>query len=84
MDIDRILMGMASQLSEREDHIVVEDLQGTTFQVAFDILDVYWNSSFIKDTSTDRWSSRAGILWPLTFNEAGITELLITTRLGSL
>lgn len=28
-DIDRIIMGMASQLSEREDHIVVDDLRGT-------------------------------------------------------
>lgn len=28
MDIDRLLMGMASQLAEREDHMVVEDLRG--------------------------------------------------------
>ena len=30
MNIDRVVMGMASQLSEREDHLIVEDLRGTT------------------------------------------------------
>lgn len=28
MDIDRVLMGMALQLCEREDHTIVEDLRG--------------------------------------------------------
>lgn len=28
MDIDRFFMGMASQLTEREDHFIVEDLRG--------------------------------------------------------
>ncbi|XP_057662401.1 dual oxidase 2-like [Diorhabda carinulata] len=31
IDIDRILMGMSVQLSEREDHIIVEDLRGNVF-----------------------------------------------------
>ncbi|CAB3380635.1 Hypothetical predicted protein [Cloeon dipterum] len=30
-DIDRLLMGMASQLSEAEDHAIVEDLRGRVF-----------------------------------------------------
>ncbi|XP_063244326.1 dual oxidase-like isoform X2 [Bacillus rossius redtenbacheri] len=31
MDIDRLLMGMAFQLSEKEDHKIVEDLRGNVF-----------------------------------------------------
>lgn len=27
-DVDELLMGMASQIAEKEDHIVVEDLRG--------------------------------------------------------
>ena len=30
-DIDKILMGMASQICEREDNIVAPDLRGFTF-----------------------------------------------------
>ena len=33
MDIDRLLMGMASQLAEREDHMVVEDLRGESLYI---------------------------------------------------
>ena len=33
MDIDRLIMGMASQLSEREDNFVVEDLRGFFFTI---------------------------------------------------
>nr|CAD7401821.1 unnamed protein product [Timema poppensis] len=31
MDIDRLLMGMALQMSEKEDHTIVEDLRGKVF-----------------------------------------------------
>lgn len=31
IDIDRILMGMSVQLSEKEDHTIVEDLRGNVF-----------------------------------------------------
>lgn len=31
LDIDRLLMGMALQLTEKEDHIIVEDLRGNVF-----------------------------------------------------
>jgi hypothetical protein len=27
-DVDALLLGMASQIAEREDHVVVEDIQG--------------------------------------------------------
>lgn len=27
-DVDALLLGMASQIAEREDHVVVEDMQG--------------------------------------------------------
>ena len=28
LDIDRFFMGMATQMSEREDHLIVQDLRG--------------------------------------------------------
>ncbi|XP_074037846.1 dual oxidase 1 [Leptinotarsa decemlineata] len=31
IDIDRLLMGMSVQLTEREDHVIVEDLRGNVF-----------------------------------------------------
>ncbi|CAH1153484.1 unnamed protein product [Phaedon cochleariae] len=31
LDIDRLLMGMSVQLTEREDHVIVEDLRGNVF-----------------------------------------------------
>lgn len=30
LDVDELIMGMASQIAEREDNIVVEDLRGST------------------------------------------------------
>lgn len=27
-DVDELIMGMASQIAEKEDHVVVEDLRG--------------------------------------------------------
>lgn len=30
LDVDELIMGMASQIAEREDNIVVEDLRGAT------------------------------------------------------
>lgn len=34
-DVDELLMGMASQIAEKEDHIVVEDLRGFQFSPEF-------------------------------------------------
>lgn len=28
LDVDEVIMGMASQIAEREDNVVVEDLRG--------------------------------------------------------
>lgn len=39
LDVDELIMGMASQIAEREDNIVVEDLRGTT--------PVLYSSSFL-------------------------------------
>ena len=35
LDIDRFLMGMATQMSEREDHLIVQDLRGIILLKAF-------------------------------------------------
>lgn len=34
-DVDDLLMGMASQIAEKEDNIVVEDLKGFSFSLSF-------------------------------------------------
>ena len=35
MDIDRFFMGMATQMSEREDHLIVQDLRGIVLLKVF-------------------------------------------------
>jgi hypothetical protein len=40
LDIDRFFMGMATQMSEREDHLIVQDLRG------MEILNIFEGDEF--------------------------------------
>uniref|UniRef100_A0A3B3ZS71 Uncharacterized protein n=1 Tax=Periophthalmus magnuspinnatus TaxID=409849 RepID=A0A3B3ZS71_9GOBI len=53
-DIDELIMGMASQISEKEDNIVVEDLRGSIILALYFLKSLCWRTAGVCGWS---WSS---------------------------